>query len=149
VNVPTDYTASSSTQPDVSGGTGELDAIDVSTGKILWTAKLDAPDFGGALVAGDIVFTSTFAGEVLAFDRASGKQVWSMKAPGGINSPISAAGDTLLVPVGLGPQPMVLALVLGATRNDPHRDSERRPHRLGVAQSLSEHRSADQHPQPG
>jgi outer membrane protein assembly factor BamB len=45
VNVPTDYTASSSTQPDVSGGTGELKAIDVSTGRILWTAKLDAPDF--------------------------------------------------------------------------------------------------------
>jgi hypothetical protein len=32
VNVPTDYTGSSSTQPDVSGGTGELYAIDVSTG---------------------------------------------------------------------------------------------------------------------
>ena len=42
-----------------------------------------------------------------------------MQAPGGINSPISAAGDTLLVPVGLGPQPMVLALVLGATGTIP------------------------------
>jgi outer membrane protein assembly factor BamB len=119
VNVPTDYTASSSTQPDVAGGTGELNAIDVSTGTIMWTAKLDAPDFGGALVAGDLVFTSTFSGEVLAFDRASGEQVWSMQAPGGINSPMSAAGDTLLVPVGLGPQPMVLALVLGATGTIP------------------------------
>jgi len=119
VNVPTDYTATSMTQPDVSRGTGELDAIDVSTGTILWTAKLNAPDFGGALVAGDLVFTSTFTGEVLAFDRASGKQVWSMQAPGGINSPMSAAGDTLLVPVGLGPQPMVLALVLGATGTIP------------------------------
>jgi hypothetical protein len=39
-----------------------LDAIDVDTGAILWTAKLDAPDFGGALVAGDLVFTSTFTG---------------------------------------------------------------------------------------
>jgi outer membrane protein assembly factor BamB/plastocyanin len=119
VNVPTDYTASSSTQPDVSGGTGELYAIDVSTGTILWTAKLDAPDFGGALVAGDLVFTSTFAGEVVAFDRASGKQVWSMQAPGGINSPMSAAGDTLLVPVGLGTRPMLLALELGATGTIP------------------------------
>ena len=119
VNVPTDYTATSMTQPDVSRGTGELDAIDVNTGAILWTAKLDAPDFGGALVAGDLVFTSTFTGEVVAFDRASGKQVWSMQAPGGVNSPMSAAGDTLLVPVGLGPQPMVLALVLGATGTIP------------------------------
>jgi outer membrane protein assembly factor BamB len=119
VNVPTDYTATSMIQPDVSRGTGELDAIDVDTGAILWTAKLDAPDFGGALVAGDLVFTSTFTGEVLAFDRASGKQVWSLQAPGGINSPMSAAGDTLLVPVGLGPRPMLLALTLGATGTIP------------------------------
>ena len=42
-----------------------------------------------------------------------------MQAPGGINSPMSAAGDTLLVPVGLGPKPMVLALVLGATGTIP------------------------------
>ena len=149
VNVPTDYTASSSTQPDVSGGTGELNAIDVSTGRILWTAKLDAPDFGGALVAGDLVFTSTFTGEVLAFDRASGKQVWSMQAPGGINSPMSAAGDTLLVPVGLGPQPMVLALVLGATGTIPTATPSAAPTSLSVAQSLREHRAADQHSQPG
>jgi glucose dehydrogenase/plastocyanin len=115
VNVPTDYSATSSTQPDVSAGTGELDAIDVNTGRILWAAKLDAPDFGSALVAGDLVFTSTFTGEVLAFDRASGKQVWSWKAPGGINSPMSAAGDTLLVPVGLGARPALVALKLGAT----------------------------------
>jgi outer membrane protein assembly factor BamB/plastocyanin len=119
VNVPTDYTASTSTQPDVASGTGELYAIDVSTGTILWTAKLDAPDFGGALVAGDLVFTSTFTGEVVAFDRATGKQVWSMQAPGGINSPMSAAGDTLLVPVGLGTRPMLLALELGATGTIP------------------------------
>jgi len=119
VNVPTDYTGSSMIQPDVSSGTGELDAIDVDTGAIVWTAKLDAPDFGGALVAGDLVFTSTFTGEVLAFDRATGKQVWSMQAPGGINSPMSAAGDTLLVPVGLGPRPMLMALTLGATGTLP------------------------------
>jgi outer membrane protein assembly factor BamB/plastocyanin len=119
VNVPTDYRATSMTQPDVSAGTGELDAIDVSTGKILWTEKLGSPDFGGALVAGDLVFTSTYTGEVLAFDGASGKQVWSMQAPGGINSPMSAAGDTLLVPVGLGNAPMLLALRLGANGRIP------------------------------
>ncbi len=119
VNVPTAYTSTSMVQPNVARGTGELDAIDVATGKIMWTAKLDAPDFGGALVAGDLVFTSTFTGEVLAFDRATGKQVWSLQAPGGINSPMSAAGDTLLVPVGLGPRPMLMALTLGATGTIP------------------------------
>jgi glucose dehydrogenase/plastocyanin len=115
VNVPTDYTASAMEAPDVTSGSGELDAIDVDTGKILWSAKLDSPDFGAALVAGDLVFTSTFSGHVLAFDRASGDQVWSWKAPGGINSPMAAVGDTLLVPVGLGANPMLVALRIGAT----------------------------------
>ena len=119
VNVPTAYSPSTMSQPDVASGTGELNAIDVNTGGILWTAKLDAPDFGSALVAGDLVFTSTFSGEVLAFDRASGKQVWSWQAPGGINSPMAAAGDALLVPVGLGAQPMLVALKLGATGSIP------------------------------
>jgi outer membrane protein assembly factor BamB len=119
VNVPTDYTASSTIPPHVASGTGELDAIDVNTGRILWCTKLDAPDFGGAVVAGDLVFTSTYSGQLLAFDRASGKRVWSMQAPGGVNSPMSVAGNTLLVPVGLGAHPMLVALTLGATGTIP------------------------------
>ena len=50
-----------------------------------------------------------------------------MQPPGGINSPMSAAGDTLLVPVGLGAKPMVLALVLGATGTIPTATPRRRP----------------------
>jgi alcohol dehydrogenase (cytochrome c) len=119
VNLPTNFTSTTLSIPDVTTGTGELDAIDVNTGRILWTSKLDSLDTGGALVAGDLVFTSTLSGKVLAFDRASGKQVWSWQAPGGINGFITAAGDRLLVPVGLGPTPMVVALRLGATIASP------------------------------
>src|ERR1700730_2009954 len=115
VNLPTDFTDTSLSVPNVSGGTGEFDAIDVNTGRILWTSKLNSIDTGGALVAGDLVFTSTFDGKVLAFNRASGKQVWSYQAPGGTNGFITAAGDRLLVPVGLGATPMLVALKLGAT----------------------------------
>src|SRR5256885_12289942 len=42
-----------------------------------------AADFGGATVAGDLVFTSTYTGQVLAFNRTSGQQVWSWQAPDG------------------------------------------------------------------
>ncbi|HET9848586.1 MAG TPA: PQQ-binding-like beta-propeller repeat protein [Candidatus Dormibacteraeota bacterium] len=115
VNQPTDFTDTGFTVPPVTTATGELDAIDVNTGRILWTAKLDAPDFGSALVAGDLVFTSTFAGKVLALNRASGQQVWSWQAPGSINGFIAAAGDRLLVPVGLGATPMLVSLKLGAS----------------------------------
>jgi alcohol dehydrogenase (cytochrome c) len=115
VNLPTDFTSTRFSLPNVSTGTGELDAIDVNTGRILWTSKFDSLDAGGALVAGDLVFTSTLSGKVLAFNRASGKQVWSYQAPGGSNGFITAAGDRLLVPIGLGATPMLVALKLGAT----------------------------------
>ncbi|TMF11234.1 MAG: hypothetical protein E6I37_09870, partial [Chloroflexi bacterium] len=113
-NLQTNFTDTGYTLPNPSTGTGELDAIDVNTGRILWASKLDSEDFGSVVVAGDLVFTSTFNGKVLAFNRTSGKQVWSWQAPGGINGFLAAAGDRLLVPVGLGATPMLVSLKLGA-----------------------------------
>jgi outer membrane protein assembly factor BamB len=115
VNLPTDFTDTGLTVPKFTTGTGELDAIDVNSGRILWTSKLDSLAVGSALVAGDLVFTSTFNGKVLAFNRTSGKEVWSWQAPGGINGFITAAADRLFVPVGLGATPMLVTLKLGAT----------------------------------
>ena len=91
-----------------------LEAIDVNTGRVLWTSRLESEDFGSVVVVGDLVFTSTFIGKVLAFNRTSGKQVWSWQAPGGINGFLAAAGNRLLVPVGLGATPMLVSLKLGA-----------------------------------
>jgi outer membrane protein assembly factor BamB len=115
INLPSNFTATGFSIPNVDAGTGELDAIDVNTGRILWTSKLDSEDFGSAVVAGDLVFTATFTGKVLAFNRNSGKQVWSYQAPGGINALLAIAGDRLLIPVGLGSSPQLIALRLGAT----------------------------------
>jgi outer membrane protein assembly factor BamB/plastocyanin len=119
VNLPTDFTDTGLTAPKFTTGTGELDAIDVNSGRIFWTSKLDSLAVGSALVAGDLVFTSTFSGKVLAINRASGKQVWSWQAPGGINGFLAAAGDRLLVPVGFGATPMLVTLKLGATGTAP------------------------------
>jgi outer membrane protein assembly factor BamB/plastocyanin len=113
-NLSSDYTATSGpTGTDLSTATGELDAIDAASGRVLWTATLDSANFGAATVAGDLVFTSTYSGEVLAFDRASGSQVWSWQAPAAINAFLSVAGDMLLVPVGQGDAPQLVALRLG------------------------------------
>jgi outer membrane protein assembly factor BamB len=98
-----------------SDATGELDAIDVNTGKILWTSPLKSPDFGGATVAGDLVFTSTFAGQVVALNRPSGKQVWSWQSQAEINSPLTIVGDTVIVLAGAGNNPTLTALTVGAT----------------------------------
>jgi outer membrane protein assembly factor BamB/plastocyanin len=119
VNMSSDYTPSKSSGLDLTKGTGELDAIDINTGKLLWKNDLKAPDFGGATVAGDLVFTSTYSGQMLAYDRKSGKQVWSEQAPAGINGEMTIVGDTILVPAGLGAKPQLLALKVGASGKIP------------------------------
>jgi outer membrane protein assembly factor BamB len=136
-NASSDTSATTSSVGDFAKGTGELDAIDAATGQIQWKANLDAPDFGAATVAGDLVFTSTFKGKVLAFDRKSGKQVWMWQAPGGINGFLSVAGDTLLVPVGLASPPQVVALRIGASAQaTPHPSATSNPP-AGVAPASS------------
>jgi outer membrane protein assembly factor BamB len=130
VNAGADFYGGRRISADVSKGTGELDAIDAATGQIQWKADLDSPDFGAATVAGDLVFTSTFKGKVLAFDRTSGKQVWMWQAPGGINGFLSVAGDTLLVPVGLASPPQLVALRIGASAQARPQRARRPTHLL-------------------
>jgi len=117
LNLYTEYspTAIAGGQP-FAEGTGELVAIEVTTGKILWGKTFDSINVGGATVVNDLVFTSTFDGMIYAFKRDTGEQVWSYQAPGGINAWPSFAGDTMLLPVGLGsPFPALLAFRLEAT----------------------------------
>jgi outer membrane protein assembly factor BamB len=86
---------------DVSQGKGELVALDVATGRRRWTAALPGPDFGCATVADGVVFTSTFAGRVYAFDTRDGTRLWSMQLRAGINACPSLAGNVLLVGAGV------------------------------------------------
>jgi alcohol dehydrogenase (cytochrome c) len=82
------------------GGRGGLTAIDAATGKVDWQQKLPSMDFGAATVANDVVFTSDYAGTIYAFDTQTGKTLWTVKAPAGINAFPSIDGDTLLVGAG-------------------------------------------------
>jgi outer membrane protein assembly factor BamB len=101
VNVPTTYAnATSSTgTPDFTNGTGELVAIDLATGKPLWTTALPKPALGGATVSNDLVFTATLFGEVMALSRQNGSVVWTAQLPSASNSPLAIMGNTLLAGV--------------------------------------------------
>ena len=83
-----------------SSGRGGLAAVDAATGKVALAAQLPSMDFGAATVANDVVFTSTYAGTIYAFDTKTGKTLWTAKAPAGINSFPAVDGDTLLVGAG-------------------------------------------------
>jgi outer membrane protein assembly factor BamB len=117
LNLYSQYTPSGSAASQSFGeGTGELVAIDVNTGKILWDKTFPSINVGGATVVNDLVFTATFDGTIYAFKRDTGEQVWKYQAPGAINAWPAFAGNTMLLPVGLAsPFPVLMAFKLGAT----------------------------------
>ena len=92
-------------------------AIDLATGKQRWTTRLQQMPLGGATVAGDLVFTTLFTGELAALSRADGSIVWTAQLPAGSNSTLAIAGDFLIAGAGLplsaAQQPAVVAYRLG------------------------------------
>jgi outer membrane protein assembly factor BamB len=92
---------------------GDLVAIDAKTGKILWDASVDGDPTGGVTVINDLVITATLQGNVIAYSRDRGEEIWRWTAPGGINAWLSVSGDTLVIPVGSAYPATVVALKLG------------------------------------
>ncbi|HET6334771.1 MAG TPA: PQQ-binding-like beta-propeller repeat protein, partial [Polyangiales bacterium] len=121
LNAPTTYSANQTAYFGSEVGTmnGDLVAIDVATGKILWNTTVEGDPTGGATVVNDLVITATFQGNVIAYQRETGKEVWRWKAPGGINSWMSVSGDTLVIPVGSASPAVVVALRLSGTNTMP------------------------------
>ncbi len=115
VNLFGDYTATSFVVDtfDIGAGTGEFLALDVNTGNVLWKKDFDSITIGGATVVNDIVFTSTLDGKIYAFDKNGGDLAWEFQAPGGINGWPAVSDNFVVVPVGMGPQPQLIAFELG------------------------------------
>jgi outer membrane protein assembly factor BamB/mono/diheme cytochrome c family protein len=99
-------------------GRGELLALDLDTGKVLWDTQLSQMADGDATVSNDLVFTTTFDGYLVAIARDDGHLVWRQKLPAFTNAPIAIEGDTLVTaasyPGGKGQTPEVIAFRLGA-----------------------------------
>jgi alcohol dehydrogenase (cytochrome c) len=85
---------------DYAKGTGELVALEASTGRRLWTRRFGSPDFGCATVAGDVVFTTTYNGEVYGLSTRDGSVVLRARARAGINACPAVADGNLLVGAG-------------------------------------------------
>jgi len=111
VNHAGDYTPTEFIEStyDEEAGKGELAALDVSTGKPLWSKNFDSIAIGGATVVNDLVFTSTLDGMIYALDKKTGEAVWNYQAPGGINGWPAVSGDYMVFPIGLGPKAELIA----------------------------------------
>ena len=104
--------------------TGQLVAIDARTGEILWQHDFDSPNFGGATVVNDLVFTSTFDltkghSMIYALDRETGEEVWTYQTQAGIIAWPAVAGDTIIFAAGSGTPPLLIAFRLGASEELP------------------------------
>jgi alcohol dehydrogenase (cytochrome c) len=96
----------------VGNGTGEVEALNLATGRVEWDTKVPAMPLGAATVSNDLVFTTLYDGVLMAFNRTTGAVVYRRRLPTSANSPIAAAGNAILVPVG-GPS------ILGVTGGSP------------------------------
>jgi len=117
IDLPSDWTPTKfdASTFDFNKGKGELVAVDVNTGNILWNKLFNSLNVGAATVVNDLVFTATYDGIIYAFKRDTGEQVWSYQAPAGINGWPAVVGDTIIWPAGVGGTPSLIALKLGAT----------------------------------
>jgi outer membrane protein assembly factor BamB len=89
---------------------GEVEALNLTTGKVEWDTKVKGVPCGAATVSNNLVFTTTLAGtskhiesRLLAFNRRTGAIVLNQLLPSTTNSPIAIAGSTVIVPAG-GPK---------------------------------------------
>lgn len=97
--------------------TGEIVAINAATGRVEWDQELASAAFGAPIVVNDLVFATSFEGNVYAFDTKSGSEVWVEALPASINTGVSISGDTVIAPAGLagaeGQTPEIVAYRLG------------------------------------
>lgn len=84
---------------NIADTTGQLVALDAATGEIL----LDVPQPTGQLAAtvtNDVVFSAGLDGVIHGYSVLDGSKVFRFQAPAGIDAPLAASGDYLLVPAG-------------------------------------------------
>jgi alcohol dehydrogenase (cytochrome c) len=105
VDLALTYTALTSVVGNKASGTptGEVEALDLATGKVLWDTKVASMPLGAATVSNDLVFTTLYSGELIALNRTTGAIVFQRKLPTSSNAPITVFGNTVLVPAG-GPK---------------------------------------------
>ncbi len=118
VNLPMQWNFSSGLQVtgiNLTNATGQLVAINVSTGHIAWQTNTSKANYGAATVVNDVVFTADAGGNITAYNTTTGKLLFNYTAPAGINGWPAVSNDTIVWPAGVGSNPQVIALRLGAS----------------------------------
>jgi len=114
VNFASNYTSTAldPSSLDFSTGTGELVALDATTGNEIWKKEYSSMNLGGATVASDIVFTATNDGTIYAYKVKTGDLVFQYTAQSGINGWPAIGKDSIIWPAGATGKPVLLSLSL-------------------------------------
>jgi outer membrane protein assembly factor BamB len=100
-----------------SAATGEVEAIDLRTGKVVWETQFPSPAYGSLVVSNDVVFATSAEGVIHALSANSGGEIWQAALPSGTNAGVMVSGDMLVtgagLPVAEGQKPKLVAYKLG------------------------------------
>lgn len=101
-NMASFYNASSldPSSIDIGAATGQLVALDVATGEIVWDVAQPTGTLGAATVANDVVFTGGLDGIVRGYRTDDGTEIFIYQTASGLNAPFAISGDYLYVPAG-------------------------------------------------
>ena len=79
---------------------GEIEALNLNTGKVEWDTKVASLPLGAVTVSNDLIFTTLVSGELIALNRSTGAIVYQQALPAKTNSPIAVTGNAVIVPAG-------------------------------------------------
>jgi alcohol dehydrogenase (cytochrome c) len=103
--------------------TGEFVAVNQDTGKIEWDDQLGSVPYGAAAVTNGVVFTTTFNGDLYAFDASTGSILLKTPLSAGTNAPVTVDGDYVIAgagtPLTTGQHPLIIAYAIGANGKLP------------------------------
>ncbi len=82
-------------------GTGVMVGLNQRTGKHIWTHSFASSPYGGATIANDVVFTTTFNGVLWALDTQTGKVLWQQQLSAGTNATVAVSGGYVITAASL------------------------------------------------
>ncbi len=103
--------------------TGELVAVNQDTGKVEWDIKLPSSSYGAATVTNNVVFTTTYSGDLYALNATTDAILFKTPMSATTNSPVTIAGDFVIAGAGgayqKGEHALIIGYRLGATGRLP------------------------------
>jgi outer membrane protein assembly factor BamB len=104
-------------EASIGKATGEMIAVNQDTGKIEWDDQLPSAPYGAAAVTNNVVFTTTYNGNLYAFNATTGAILLKTPLSAGTNAPVTIDGDYVIVGAGVAfttGRALIIAYKLGA-----------------------------------